>query len=410
MSSQSFANLANSEFNGNIILKNGYIQFPDNSIQTTAGGGGGGNVSTTTINTYTNTSVNNFQAATITCATQPSGNNSTNVANTAFVQSSTASVGILANNNTGIGLGVLGQNSTGYNNCAFGVSSLASNTTGHSNTGIGFDTLNNSTTGINNTAIGLQTLQNLTTGNYNTGVGFQNLIYLTTGENNTTIGAQAGLYLTPNSFDNTLIGNQAGPEITDNTTYNFLTCIGSNSQPVNVGTDNQIVLGRLNGDDELFIPGNNIFLGNQNNINETYTIEASGSNSTIIFTAQDSVPIGYQNILTLSTTSNSVPTLSYLDNGTSIVNQTMLTTAFNNIIQVGKNITLAGGQPTTINFANPFPNGIIPVVTCQNSQGSTWVNIYLTVGNVTNTGFDVWESGTGSPQQIAMNYIAIGLP
>ena len=52
MSSQSFANLANSEFNGNIVLNNGYIKFPDDSIQTTAGGGGGGNVSTDQNNTF----------------------------------------------------------------------------------------------------------------------------------------------------------------------------------------------------------------------------------------------------------------------------------------------------------------------------------------------------------------------
>ena len=99
MSSQSFANLANSEFNGNIILKNGYIQFPNGSQQTTAGGGGG-NVSTTTINTYTNTSTNNFQAANITCATQSLGNNSAKVANTQFVQSSVETAGQYNNYNT----------------------------------------------------------------------------------------------------------------------------------------------------------------------------------------------------------------------------------------------------------------------------------------------------------------------
>jgi hypothetical protein len=39
MSAQSFSNLANSEFNGNIVLNNGYIQFPDGSIQYNANGG-----------------------------------------------------------------------------------------------------------------------------------------------------------------------------------------------------------------------------------------------------------------------------------------------------------------------------------------------------------------------------------
>lgn len=88
MSSQSFANLANSEFNGNIVLNNpnSYIQFPDGSQQFYAGGGAGGDVFLNALNTYTNTSVNDFEAAEITCFTQPSGDNSTFVATTAFVQ------------------------------------------------------------------------------------------------------------------------------------------------------------------------------------------------------------------------------------------------------------------------------------------------------------------------------------
>jgi hypothetical protein len=389
MSSQSFANLANSEFNGNIVLNNGYIKFPDDSIQTTAGGGG--NVSTDQPNTFEVGFTQTFDGDVIV------DNNNTNFGqyggnNNGFGEGIFFNINLSsATSNTVVGTNVCTNLTTGSLNCGFGSFSLAAITTGNENTCIG-----------NNSGV------NILTSSYNCSLGSNSLIDAT-GSNNTAIGYAAGENDVSGS-NNTYLGYEAHQENSDTNQYAFLTLIGANSQPINQGSDNQIVVGRLNGDDELFIPGNNIFLGNQNNANETYTIEASGSNSTVIFTAQDSVPTGYQNILTLSTTSNSVPTLSYLSNGTSIINQTMLSTAFNNIIQVGQNITVVGTSPTTINFANPFPNGIIPVVTCQNSQGSTWVNIYLTIGTVTNTGFDVWEAGAGSPQQIAMNYIAIGLP
>jgi hypothetical protein len=348
MSAQSFSNLANSEFNGNIVLTNpnSYIQFGNGSQQTTAGGGGGGgNVSTTTINTYTNTSTNNFEDAEITCATQDSTDNSYLVANTAFVQTNVQSVGILEHNCVGIGLGVL-SNNTGTNNNAFGNTTLSLNTSGFSNCAFGSNSLGSSTTASNNTGYGNQTLTSLTSGNFNCAFGFQTLDQLITGENNLALGGQAGVYLNSNSSDNTLIGNQAGPINTDTTTYKFLTCIGSDSEPINVGSNNQIVLGRLNGDDELFIPSNNIFLGNQNNISETYTIEASGENSTIIFTAQDSVPTGYQNVLSLSTTLSELTSGQITFNGDVTINGDITIPSPNNLIINDVQFVNQGGDPS----------------------------------------------------------------
>jgi len=52
MSAQSFSNLANSEFNGNIVLNNGYIKFPDGSIQYNANGGSATGVFTDQDNTF----------------------------------------------------------------------------------------------------------------------------------------------------------------------------------------------------------------------------------------------------------------------------------------------------------------------------------------------------------------------
>jgi hypothetical protein len=319
MSSQSFANLANSEFNGNIILKNGYIQFPNGSQQTTAGGGGG-NVSTTTINTYTNTSTNNFQAANITCATQSLGNNSAKVANTQFVQSSVETAGQYNNYNTLIGKNVnIDFNTVSYNSL-FG-SNVAPQLIGDGNSLFGYQSSTTLTTGESNSAIGCFTLLD-SNGSYNTAVGFS------AGEND------FGL-----SSNNTYLGNSATQNNADNYSYNFLTLIGANSEPVEVGSDNQIVLGRLNGDDELFIPGNNIFLGNQNNISETYTIEASGENSTIIFTAQDSVPSGYQNVLSLSTS------LSELTSGQITFNGDVTIPSPNNLIVNDIQLVNQGGDP-----------------------------------------------------------------
>lgn len=301
MSAQSFSNLANSEFNGNIVLNNGYIQFPDGSQQTTAGGGGG-NVSTSTINTYTNTSVNNFEAAEITCDTQVLGDNSTYVANTAFVQSTVGSVGQYDNFNTAIGgLNFGNLNTTlANNNSAFGNASLYTITDGYINSCVGANCAYNLTTGNNNSLIGFQCCNDLTTGSYNSSCGSFTL-QITNGSYNSTLGYESGLNDFGLSSYNTYLGAGASQTNTDTNSYEYLTLIGAGSEPVNVGSDNQIVLGRLNGDDELFIPGNNIFLGNQNNISETYTIEASGENSSILFTAQDSVPTGYQNVLSLST-------------------------------------------------------------------------------------------------------------
>jgi len=354
MSAQSFSNLANSEFNGNIVLTNpsSYIQFGNGSKQFVAGGAGGGNVSTSTINTYTNTSVNNFEAAEITCDTQLLGDNSTYVANTAFVQTALSNTGdvfldgtntytntsvnnfeaaeitcdtqVLGNNSTYVAntafvktaidnvgifpngnLGLGNNNYTvltiGSDNNAYGDGALESITSGQLNNCIGEDSGNNITTGSGNNLLGYQAGTAITTGSSNVSIGTSSLL-TSNGSYNVAVGNQAGEGDTGLSSNNTYLGNSASQLGSDTSSYNFLTLIGSDSEPINVGSDNQIVLGRLNGDDDLYIPANNIFLGNQNNISETYTIEASGENSSILFTSQSSVPSsGYVNVLTLST-------------------------------------------------------------------------------------------------------------
>lgn len=85
---------------------------------------------------------------------------------------------------------VLGTTSDG-NNTALGDGAFGSNTTGTQNTASGYYALRDNTTGSFNTASGLQALQSNTTGNYNTASGRLALQSNTTGNNNTAVGRQA---------------------------------------------------------------------------------------------------------------------------------------------------------------------------------------------------------------------------
>jgi len=283
MSSQSFANLANSEFNGNIILKNGYIQFPNGSQQTTAGGSGGGNVSTTTINTYTNTSVNNFEDAEITCATQLNSDNSTLVANTEFVQTRVGTVGQFPNGNFGLGNNNYLNLTTGNTNYAYGNGALQNITIGELNNCIGEDAGTNITTGSGNNCIGYQSLVGATSGSANVSVGSNNLLN-SNGSYNVAIGNQAGEFDTGLSSNNIYLGNSASP--TDTHSYQYLTLIGSNSQPVIQGLNSQIVLGSTTGGETVYIPNTSLQFG-VGNTSVNYNIVGSGNDSSIRLLCND---------------------------------------------------------------------------------------------------------------------------
>jgi Chaperone of endosialidase len=113
----------------------------------------------------------------------------------------------VAGNNTALGGGALGSNTTGSENTAVGFDALQSNTTGNSNTATGLGALSANTTGGNNTATGLQALLINTTGNNNTATGLLALSTNTTGSNNTALGFFAGLQVTTGN-NNIHIGNQ----------------------------------------------------------------------------------------------------------------------------------------------------------------------------------------------------------
>ena len=95
------------------------------------------------------------------------------------------------NYSTGVGVGTLQNNTTGYSGTAVGFAALAANTTGIGNTGIGTEALENNTVGGNNTAVGRGALRYNTTGFGNTSVGRYSLRSNTSGGSNTAVGLNA---------------------------------------------------------------------------------------------------------------------------------------------------------------------------------------------------------------------------
>ncbi|MBC7507398.1 MAG: hypothetical protein H7320_01410, partial [Ferruginibacter sp.] len=213
-----------------------------------------------------------------TAPTASSGNNTTQIATTAFVTSTISSssldalsdakigganfansmlighqtTGVLDNaiRNTGVGFGSLNSLTTGDNNTANGYNSLSLNTTGNNNTTNGFSSLFNNTTGnyntangstslfrntegSNNTATGYNSLYNNTTGNLNTSNGFNSLFYNTTGDSNIANGYGS------------LSNNTEGSNNTANGAYSLL----SNTTGINnvgVGFQSNVASGGLN--------------------------------------------------------------------------------------------------------------------------------------------------------------------
>jgi hypothetical protein len=98
----------------------------------------------------------------------------------------------IGNFNTASGFYALAVNTTGSYNTASGSGALGGNTTGSGNTAMGYWALEWNATGYNNTAVGYQALNMTSTGGQNTAIGNQALPYITSGSNNIAIGANAG--------------------------------------------------------------------------------------------------------------------------------------------------------------------------------------------------------------------------
>jgi len=165
-----------------------------------------------------------------TTTTQSSGDNSTKIATTAYVDSGLA----------GLALGSLSDCITDYSNTNMflGQGSGAAGTSGDENTCLGIDVLAAATSGGANTAVGFYALKNSINGTGNTAIGSEAAIGLTSGQNNVVIGADT--FSSATSASGTVcIGFQAGDSLTigtDNVVIGYGADIAS-------GASNSIAIG-----------------------------------------------------------------------------------------------------------------------------------------------------------------------
>jgi hypothetical protein len=131
-----------------------------------------------------------------TAPTATAGDNTTQIATTAFVlANSLPNNGLIEYN---LGDRTLWNNGKGDidSNTSFGIQALRLNTTGIANTAIGSEALTSNTIGGGNTSTGSRALQSNVDGANNSAVGIETLRYSVSGSNNTAIGAIAGAFFT----------------------------------------------------------------------------------------------------------------------------------------------------------------------------------------------------------------------
>jgi len=91
--------------------------------------------------------------------------------NSLFAGAGAGNLTLTGNDNTGLGVNALQNNTTGSSNTATGEEALLFNLTGDYNTANGFEALANNTSGSNNIAMGYEAGSNITTGSYNIDIG-----------------------------------------------------------------------------------------------------------------------------------------------------------------------------------------------------------------------------------------------
>jgi hypothetical protein len=216
---------------------------------------GGGNFSAGTITLAGTLSMVNSEDNTA-VGSGALGNNTTGSDNTANGWEALLS-NTSGHQNTADGFLALESNTNGYQNTADGAYALSDNTSGSDNTAHGWVALLNNTSGSNNTAGGAFTLFENTTGGYNTANGVSALYYNKTGNSNTASGYNALYENTTGGFNtangvSALYGNSAG-------TAN--TAAGAYALSGNTIGNNNIALGYAAGIN-LFTGNNNIAIGN----------------------------------------------------------------------------------------------------------------------------------------------------
>lgn len=131
-------------------------------------------------------------------------------------------------------------------NTFFGAGANIYPNSGYINTGFGYRALENITSGNFNTSLGAANLTSITSGSFNIGVGVTSLANITSSASNIGIGTSAGTYLNDN--------------VTQLTSVSSSIFIGTYTTSLNVGDDNQIVIGYdANGNGT-----NTVTIGNDN--------------------------------------------------------------------------------------------------------------------------------------------------
>jgi hypothetical protein len=180
--------------------------------------------------------------------------------------------------NTADGFYALYNNSSAYQNTAGGAYALYYNTTGSDNTANGWVALLSNTSGSNNTAGGAFALFDNSTGGYNTASGVSALYYNTSGSSNTANGYQA-LYSNTAGAGNTATGALA---LSASMTGNYNTADGYDALLQNTAGNNNIALGYGAGSN-LYAGNNNIDIGNAGVVGDNNTIRiGSGQTSTFV--------------------------------------------------------------------------------------------------------------------------------
>ena len=143
-----------------------------------------------------------------------------------------------ADYNTGVGVNVFEDLTSGDNNSAFGFNALTNITTGGNNTAIGRTAMVSTTTQSDNTAVGYAAL-NVNAAANNTAVGSSALAANTTGAQNTSVGQLSGASNTT-GLDNAFFGRQAAYA---NTEGNYNTAIGTYALLANTTASNNTAVG-----------------------------------------------------------------------------------------------------------------------------------------------------------------------
>jgi Protein of unknown function (DUF2793) len=166
-----------------------------------------------------------------------------------------------AEQNVGVGAGVLASLTSGDNNVGLGLSALSGVTEGSFNLGIGYRALQSVTTGGSNVAFGNDAARTITTGSNNTALGHSAMsncaaavsnntaigylaLQSVSSNDNTAIGRRAGLSAT-SAAGNALIGNGTAVNLT---TGDYNTVVGTDTGGgITTGGNNTILGARVSG-------------------------------------------------------------------------------------------------------------------------------------------------------------------